>query len=156
MNIRFVQSDDYPKIIAVLNEWWGGRNMKDKLPRLFFEHFQNTSYIMEKDGELIGFIIGFLSQSQSEKAYIHFVGVHPNYRQLKIGKRLYEHFIHNVKESGVKTLHCITSPINKGSIAYHQKLGFSIVKGDAIEDGISIHSHYDGVNESRVVFAKHI
>ncbi|WPS89245.1 hypothetical protein SMD22_09895 [Brevibacillus halotolerans] len=37
--------------------------MADMLPKLFFEHFTYTasfSFIAEKNGELLGFLIGFL------------------------------------------------------------------------------------------------
>lgn len=44
--------------------------------KLFFEHFTHTSFIAEKNGELIGFLIGFLSQPHTDEAYIHFVGIH--------------------------------------------------------------------------------
>ncbi|GIO02197.1 GNAT family N-acetyltransferase [Brevibacillus laterosporus] len=50
--------------------------MGDMLPKLFFEHFTHTSFIAEKNGELIGFLIGFLSQIHTDEAYIHFVGIH--------------------------------------------------------------------------------
>lgn len=33
--IRQVESSDYQPIISVLNDWWGGRNMSDMLPKLF-------------------------------------------------------------------------------------------------------------------------
>lgn len=73
MNIRSLQSSDYYTLSPLINDWWGGRNMSDKLPKLFFDHFTNTSLIMEKDGEIIGFLVGFLSQSNSNEAFIHFV-----------------------------------------------------------------------------------
>ncbi|MCR8987876.1 GNAT family N-acetyltransferase [Brevibacillus laterosporus] len=50
--------------------------MADVLPKLFFEHFTHISFIAEKNGELIGFLIGFLSQIHTDEAYIHFVGIH--------------------------------------------------------------------------------
>lgn len=34
MNIRSVQSSDYYTLSPLINEWWGGRNMSDKLPKL--------------------------------------------------------------------------------------------------------------------------
>jgi hypothetical protein len=37
--IRQLSTADYPVVISVINQWWGGRAMADKLPRLFFEHF---------------------------------------------------------------------------------------------------------------------
>ncbi len=92
MEIRSVKGSDYYVISPLINEWWGGRNMSDKLPKLFFDHFAQTSFIAEKDGKLVGFLIGFLSQTHSNEAYIHFVGVHPEYRKHNIGKHLYNKF----------------------------------------------------------------
>ena len=39
IRIRNAEPSDYPPIISVINEWWGGRNMADILPKLFFVHF---------------------------------------------------------------------------------------------------------------------
>lgn len=73
MEIRNVRSSDYYVISPLINEWWGGRQMSDMLPKLFFDHFTTTSFIAEKEGKIIGFLIGFLSQSYPDAAYIHFV-----------------------------------------------------------------------------------
>ena len=51
------------------------------LPRLFFLHFEGTSFVAEDvDGDLAGFVCGFLSQTDPDEAYIHFVGVSPEHR----------------------------------------------------------------------------
>lgn len=89
MKIRLVKGSDYNTISPLINEWWGGRQMSDMLPKLFFVHFNETSYLAEINGEIVGFLIGFLSQSYSDEAYIHFVGVHPDYRKNNIGKKLW-------------------------------------------------------------------
>jgi len=128
MKIRSVEGADYYVISPLINEWWNGRQMSDMLPKLFFDHFQNTSFIAEEKGEIIGFLIGFLSQSHMNEAYIHFVGVHPEYRGKKIGKQLYSHFFDAIKQNGRNTVRCVTSPVNKASIAYHTKMGFEIEK----------------------------
>jgi hypothetical protein len=60
--IRHISPADYRSIIAVLDEWWGGRQMSAMLPKLFFTHFCDTSFIVESDGKVIGFLIGLLSQ----------------------------------------------------------------------------------------------
>ncbi|MGG3572594.1 GNAT family N-acetyltransferase [Bacillus gobiensis] len=156
MHIRNVQSSDYYIISPLINDWWGGRQMSDMLPKLFFDHFQNTSFIAEKEGEIIGFLIGFLSQSSPADAYIHFVGVHPDYRKQQIGKQLYVEFFREVKENGRSIVRCITSPVNKASIDYHTRMGFIIEKGDKTVDGISVKSNYDGQNHDRVLFLKQL
>ena len=77
VQIRHLSPADYPLVISVIDQWWGGRSMAGMLPRLFFEHFTDTSFAAERDGTLAGFLVGFISQSRPGEAYIHFVGVAP-------------------------------------------------------------------------------
>lgn len=126
MTIRLVKGSDYYIISPLINDWWNGRQMSDLLPKLFFDHFKNTSFIVEEEGEIIGFLIGFLSQSYSNEAYIHFVGIDPEYRGKGIGKQLYNQFFDVIKQNGRNIVRCVTSPVNKASIAYHTKMGFEI------------------------------
>ncbi|MBM7583698.1 ribosomal protein S18 acetylase RimI-like enzyme [Bacillus pakistanensis] len=156
MKIRTVKDSDYDLISPLINEWWGGRQMSDMLPRLFFTHFQDTSFIAEKNGEITGFLIGFLSQSHRQEGYIHFVGVDPDYRNKNIANNLYHEFSVMMKKKKRTIIRCVTSPINKGSIAFHQKMGFEIIKGDTLVNGVSVHSNYDGENGDRVLFIKKI
>ncbi|MDP4087034.1 MAG: GNAT family N-acetyltransferase [Bacillota bacterium] len=154
MKIRLVKSEDYNKISPLLNDWWGGRQITDMLPKMFFDHFNDTSFIADKDGQIIGFLIGFLSQNKPDEAYIHFVGVHPEYRKNNIAKQLYYEFFRVVKQNGRSVVRCVTSPVNKVSIAYHTKMGFEIEKGDKKIDGVDVHTDYDGPNQDRILFIK--
>ncbi|MFQ3544146.1 GNAT family N-acetyltransferase [Halobacillus rhizosphaerae] len=156
MNIRFLESSDYYVLSPLINEWWGGREMSSLLPKLFFDHFNNTSFIAEKNGEIIGFLIGFMSQSKKEEAYIHFVGVHPDHRKNNIGKHLYGEFYKAALMKGRSIVKAITSPVNRASVAYHTKMGFAIKGGDKVIDGIAVSSDYDGPGQDRVLFVKHM
>ncbi|MGZ4159800.1 MAG: GNAT family N-acetyltransferase [Neobacillus sp.] len=156
MEIRSVKGSDYYVISPLINEWWGGRNMSDMLPKLFFDHFTNTSFIAEKEGEIVGFLIGFLSQTHSNEAYIHFVGVHPEYRKHNIGKHLYNEFFYVVKQNGRNIVRCVTSPVNNVSIAYHTKMGFEIEEGDKRIDNVTVNTDYDGPKQDRVLFVKQL
>ncbi|MDM5187996.1 GNAT family N-acetyltransferase [Bacillus sp. DX4.1] len=146
MELRSINTDDYFKVIKVIDEWWGGRKMTHLLPRLFFEHFQSTSFILEIDGELASFIIGFISQTNNKEAYIHFVGVNPNYRKLGLAKKMYFTFFENVKKIGCDKVKCITTPINEGSIKFHRAMGFDV----------NLVENYAGENLDRIVFNKEI
>ncbi|MDP5275484.1 GNAT family N-acetyltransferase [Chengkuizengella axinellae] len=156
MKLRNLKPSDYTAISPLIDEWWGGRKMSHLLPKLFFDHFNDTSFIVEKDGDIIGFLIGFLSQTSSDKAYIHFVGVDPKYRKFNVGRQLYNTFFDQVKQNDRHSVHCITSPVNKTSIAFHLKMGFLIEGGDKEIDGVYVHSDYDSPAEDRVLFMKRI
>jgi ribosomal protein S18 acetylase RimI-like enzyme len=156
MHIRNVQPTDYPSIIAVLNEWWGGRRMSDMLPKLFFVHFRETSFIAEVDTQIVGFLIGFFSQTFADEAYIHFVGVHPDHRAQGVGHALYTHFFRIVREHNRNIVRCVTAPINKGSIAFHTRMGFQAEAQETQIDGMPFYPDYDGVGEHRILFVRRL
>jgi ribosomal protein S18 acetylase RimI-like enzyme len=122
--------------------------MAPMLPRLFFVHFEGTSYVMDDDdGQLAAFLIGFLSQADADEAYIHFVGVSPERRGEGLGRQLYERFFADAGAHGRSTVRCVTSPVNEASVAFHKALGFEVEK---------LARDYDGPGEDRVLFVKRL
>src|SRR4051794_8754427 len=110
--LRSLAPSDYDVLSPVLDDWWGGRPVRAMLPRLFFDHFSSTSFVLVEDAEIQAFLVGFPSQSHPRVAYIHFIGVAPTSRGKGYGSRLYQHFYERVASLGCKEVHCITSPIN--------------------------------------------
>ena len=156
MKFRNVRPTDYPPIISVLDEWWGGRKMSRALQRLFFEHFGDSSFIIEEDSQIVAFLIGFFSQSQPDEAYIHFVGVHPRYRKRGYGRLLYERFFDNMRQNKRSIVRCVTSPINTNSISFHTRMGFQIEPGGAEMNGVAYDPDHDGPGEHRVCFVRQL
>ena len=100
MEIRHAEPADYGRVIGRVNAWWGGRDMAPMLPQLFFVHFEGTSYVVDdEDGQLAAFLIGFLSQTDPDEAYVHFVGVAPERRGEGLGRQLYERFFADARRA---------------------------------------------------------
>lgn len=156
MDLRNVRESDYLPVIAIIDNWWGGRHMADMLPKLFFQHFQDTSFVAEQDGQIIGFLLGFVSQTIPTEAYVHFIGVHPDCRKDGVAKYLYQMFFEKVGEKGCNVVRCVTSPVNKTSIAFHTRMGFQILKGTGEVDGVPVTINYDGIGQDRVLFIKEL
>ena len=154
MEIRSLTTSDYEFISPIVDQWWGGRPVRQMLPRLFFEHFSTTSFILLEGMEIQAFLVGFQSQSHPTTAYIHFVGVSPASRGNGYGRTLYQHFFERVRSLGCTTVECITSPINGDSISFHRRLGFSIVNAGGEQNGISVSVNYAGEGQHRVLFVK--
>jgi ribosomal protein S18 acetylase RimI-like enzyme len=146
MQTRNITVEDYTQVMRILNDWWGGRSMTHLLPRLFFEHFQPTSFAIENNGELVAFIIGFVSQTNPKEAYIHFVGVNPIYRKQGHANDLYQLFFSTVRHLGCNEVRCITTPVNTGSMAFHEAMGFDV---QLVKD-------YAGDGQNRILFTKKI
>ena len=123
--IRPASAADYDAIAVVADDWWG-RPILPGLPRLFLDHFHRTSLVAEGPGGLAGFLVGILSPSQPEEAYIHFVGVRPDTRGSGLARTLYERFFALAREHDRHLVKAITSPVNEASIAFHRRLGFAV------------------------------
>jgi ribosomal protein S18 acetylase RimI-like enzyme len=146
VEVRHAEPADYGRVIGRVNAWWGGREMAPMLPRLFFVHFEGTSYVVDDEaGQLAAFLIGFLSQTDRDEAYVHFVGVSPEHRGEGLGRQLYERFFDDARAEGRTRVRSVTSPANEGSVAFHEALGFEAER---------VAHDYDGPGEDRVLFVK--
>jgi predicted GNAT superfamily acetyltransferase len=143
MDLRHAEPGDYGRVIEVIDQWWGGREMAAMLPKLFFVHFLDTSFVAEEDGELAGFLCGFRSQTYADEAYVHFVGVDPARRTSGLGRALYARFFEAIAPRTI--VRAVTAPVNERSVAFHRAIGFEVEQVD--ED-------YDGRGQSRVLLRK--
>jgi len=123
--VRGARSSDYDGIAGVVDGWWG-RSVLPALPRVFLDHFCDTSFVAERDGGPAGFLVGFLSPSRPLEAYVHFVGVAPELRRTGLARDLYARFFELAAGHGRTVVSAVTSPVNTGSIAFHRRLGFAV------------------------------
>ena len=150
LTFRTPTEADYPDVLEALDAWWGdvggangGTERARLLPRLFFQHFTDTSIVVLNRGDIVAFLIGFLSQSRTDQAYIHFVGVAPSHRRRGIANDLYRHFFDTARRHGRRSVHAITSVGNAASQDFHRRIGF------AVSDPVV---NYDGRGGDRVTF----
>ena len=146
IRLRTAAAADYDRIIVVLDDWWG-RPVLQALPRLFLDHFHATSFVAELDGDLAGFLIGFMSPSLPDAAYIHFVGVHPHFRGNGLARVLYQRFFELAAADGRRVVRAVTAPRNTGSIAFHTAMGFTVTEPIP---------GYDGPSSGKVVFERRL
>jgi len=150
---------DYPSLVRVIDDWWGGRNMDFLLPRLWLQHFTGTSWLAEAaGGALAGFLIGFHSPDQPDVAYCRLIGTNPNLRQRGLGRALYERFFDDARRAGRHEVRAITWPGNRASIAFHRSLGFEVVAGPGTQNlyGVPAFPGYDFEREDRAVLVRTI
>ncbi len=135
--VRQARAADWERVVAVMPEWWGGRDLAHLLPRIFFEHFRATSWVAdEPGGELAGFLVGFLCPDHPDEAYCHFVGVAPGWRRSGLARSLYERLIDVARADRRSAVRAVTAVVNRDSIAFHRRLGFALLPGELELDGL--------------------
>ncbi|BDD83813.1 hypothetical protein TPB0596_35760 [Tsukamurella pulmonis] len=160
-HLRQTRTDDHAALVRCVQRWWGdsrtpeeSRELSLLLPRLFLQHFAGTGLVLEDETGVRAFLVGFDSADRPDEAYIHFVGVDPQLRGHGAARRLYEAFFARAAAAGRTTVRAVTSPQNRGSIAFHRAMGFEAEPGDRVVDGAPVHTDYDGPGQDRVAFRR--
>lgn len=156
--ISELKESDFSYISENLDSWWGGRNMSPMLPKLWFKDFSNTSFVIRGENlKPIAFLVGYISQTDKTKAYVHFIGVDPEHRSEGLGKSLYEAFETKVLDLGANHIGAVTSPANTTSLRFHEAIGFMAqdTSGSLVlPTEASGHKDFDGIGEDRVLLSK--
>jgi GNAT superfamily N-acetyltransferase len=150
---------DHPRLVGVVDEWWGGRRLHELLPRLWLQHFTGTSWLAEgEDGRLLGFLVGFVSPDHPDTAYCHMVATSPNRRGRGLGRGLYERFFEDARAAGCSTVKAITWSGNRISIAFHRALGFLPDEGPGSMPlyGTPAYPDYDAEGDDRAVLVRRL
>ncbi len=150
---------DHARIVRLVDEWWGGRRMRARLPRLWFRHFTGTSWIAEtEDGRLAGFLVGFVSPDRPDEAPVHLAAVDPNLRRRGIGAALYERFAAEVRARGVRRVTVVVPPDDRAALAFHSALGFRPEAGPGTRRlyGTPAFPDYDDDREDRAVLVREL
>jgi len=143
MITRPLGKQDYDHIVQIIDRWWGGPTTALAHP-IFFYELGAMARVVEHDGILVGFLLGFVAPGPPKTGYVHLVGIHPDYRRRGVGKVLYQTFEEDARAAGCTRLKAITTTGNEGSIAFHRATGWTVT---SVED-------YAGPARPRVVFNK--
>jgi GNAT superfamily N-acetyltransferase len=145
MVTRPLEKRDYDHIVQVIDRWWGGPTSALAHP-IFFHELGTMARIVEDNGLMVGFLLGFIAKSSpgGDVGYVHLVGIHPDHRRRGVGRVLYAAFEEDCRKAGAGRMKAITTLGNEGSQLFHQGLGWDMIE---IED-------YAGPGRPRIVFTK--
>jgi ribosomal protein S18 acetylase RimI-like enzyme len=143
MRTRAITRADYQQIVSVIDHWWAGPTSALAHP-LFFYELGRHAVIAEEDGSMVGFLLGFMSDTEPRVGYIHLVGIDPDFRRRGVGKALYAEFESQARAAGASALKAITTPGNQGSVEFHRALGYTA----------TLEADYAGAGRARHVFRR--
>jgi ribosomal protein S18 acetylase RimI-like enzyme len=141
---RTADPRDADAVSAAITDWWPGIHMVHAVCPQLFEHLGDTCLIVEREGRLVAFLVGFMSQCFSDAGYVHYAGVHPDCRGAGLGSEMYRRFAQVTRDRGRTNVLAETGAWNVKSIAFHKRVGFTLEPGDEIVDRIPVHHDTTG------------
>ncbi len=158
MIIRNVKPADYSFLLEATARWWAEGDTPEVMHPVFVREFGDTGFVAEDCGEIIGFLLGFVSQARVGVAYVHILATDPGRRQRGVSSALYGAFAARVQQLGCRRLLVTISPGNRSAICFHGRLGFECCRqeADVDVDGVPVVSDYSGPGQHRVVMIRNL
>jgi ribosomal protein S18 acetylase RimI-like enzyme len=155
--LRRPSEDDQPQLVAVVDQWFGGRRVRHLVARAWFRHFASTSWIaLDASDRPLGFLLGYRSPDRPAEAVIHLLGVDPNQRRRGTGRRLVEAFVDDVGREGVGIVVASAWPDDPIAVRFFGTLGFQPDDGPGSQRlyGTTGFADHEGPGEDRVLFTR--
>jgi GNAT superfamily N-acetyltransferase len=158
MLVRNVFEGDFVEIVNKSREWGDIVIEREAIYHIMTKHFRGTCFVAEDRQRMIGYLLGFRSQSCPDEAYMHLVQVDPAMRGHGIGRRLFTQFEAAAKAMGCRKIMTTSRPQNKTAMAFYEEMGFKPVQaGDMVEvDGVMAIRDYNGPGKPVVLWGKDI
>lgn len=158
MLVRNVFEGDFLEIVNKSKEWADIVVEREGIYHVMTAHFRGTCFISEDMGKMLGYLLGFRSQTNPEVAYMHLIQVDPKMRGHGVGRKLYRQFEDAAKAMGCKKVITTSRPQNKLASAFYEYMGFMPVEsGNMIEvDGTRAIRDYNGPGKHVIVWSKDI
>jgi len=155
VSIRGVEPHDELRVRAALGCPGADSSLCTPPPRLLFEHFGSTGFVAESGGELVGFLLGFASQTYPGEACVWAVWVRSDRRREQLGTTLYECFVAAAHEQYCSIVRASAAVTDGVAIAFHRALGFVAEPGsDPRADGPA--DDDPPADEARVQFVRFV
>jgi len=156
--VRNVREEDFLAIAELAYECPPMVTERNSIYHIFTRFFSTTSFVAEDGDEVMGFLLGFISQDNPSEAYIHLLCVSPSLRGGGTARQLLESFTVTVRGMGAREIYLITKPSNHRAIRFYLKNGFRPVEaGKTVDAGpVVALADYNGPGEDMVVFRKSI
>lgn len=143
METRPLTKADFDYVVQVIDRWWGGPSTALAHPIFFYELGRHAMVAVER-GEIVGFLLGFVTTTDAPVGYVHLVGIHPEWRRRGVARKLYDGFEGACRATGARSMKAITTLGNEGSVAFHRALGWEVEE----------QPDYAGPHRPRIVFTK--
>ncbi|KEO53917.1 diaminobutyrate acetyltransferase [Thioclava indica] len=108
------------------------------------DHFRDTCVMVERDGQLLGWISGYIAPSDPQSFFVWQVAVAPEARGLGLGKRMLRHLISRDETADCTRLKTTITKSNGASWGLFRSFARSI--GGELSDEAHFHEddHFDG------------
>lgn len=136
LTIRKTEEKDFLDVYSFVSSCKPLENYSEHFYKIMLRYLGNSCFIVEFNGEIVGFVMGFASQVDNKTFFLWQMGVFSLLRGNEIGKMLLEEIEKVAKKLGCKRIEVTVDPKNIPPQKLFEKMGYlnvSAKEGETVE-----------------------
>jgi len=136
LTIRQAREDDFLRVHAFIDRCEILVTHPEHVYRIILRYFADSCYVAERDDEIVGFQMGFLSQRHPGTYFLWQIGTDPALRRQGVGRALLAHAEKDLRDSGCERIEVTIDPENVASVRMFEQRGYVNIsrrEGDTVE-----------------------
>ena len=136
IDIRKAREEDFLAVYRFVSSCPPLEKYFEHFYKIMLRYFQNTCFIAEEGGEIVGFLMGFVSPVHESTYFLWQVGVSPATRGKGVGKLLLKAAENHLKEMDIRKIEVTVDPENEPSLRLFKSSGYMNISR---QEGETVH-----------------
>ena len=122
--IRKANGSDFLKVYQFVSNCKPLENYSEHFYKIILRYFGNSCFVAEYNNSIIGFIMGFISQTHNKTYFLWQIGVTPKMHGKGIGMKLLKSVEMELMKIGCERIELTIDPKNTPSLKLFEKAGY--------------------------------
>lgn len=125
INIREANQNDFLDVYKLIGICKPLENYYEHFYKIMLRYFGNTCFIAEYENDIIGYLMGIISQTHESTYFLWQIGINPSMQGKGIGHLLLERAENKIRDMGCKRIEVTIDPENTPSQKLFESMGYS-------------------------------
>jgi len=122
--IRKAKEEEFLNVYEFVSRCNLLENYAEHFYKIMLRYFCNSCFVADYNGNIVGFVLGFVSQVHDKTYFLWQIGIDESIRERGIGKMLLEKVEEEVRKLGCNRIELTIDPKNIPSKRLFEKMGY--------------------------------
>ena len=124
MKIRNPAEEDFLDIYEFVSNCKPLESYGEHFYKIMLRYFKDTCFVALDNGSIVGYIMGFISQTDNKSSFIWQIGVHTDLKRSGVASKLLDAFEKQIMSKGCQRIELTVDPENPASQKLFENRGY--------------------------------
>jgi len=136
MIFRQAREEEFLNVFEFVSHCKPLESYAEHVYKIMLRHFNNSCFVVEEEKKIVGFVLGFVSQTDMKTYFLWQIGIKLSHQGRGIGKKLLTLIEEDIRKLGCVRIEVTVDPVNTASQSLFEKMGYKNIssqEGETVE-----------------------